>query len=245
MSIRRTSTWSFAVVLVLLSGCASTAPNPRLDPLREAAKAAPGDADTQLELAHAAIQEEQWKEARSTFRKVVKLRPQDADAWFWYGVTETNLGHQESAEPHWRRAIELDSTHLGANRTIGTLNLERILMFERAADETMLGRMPGSELTILQEALLIVWEIRIGDLLKWYQETLDIWKRMVELEPEAAQNWGNLGIIGNLVGAYSDSKRCLNAALNLDPDFLNTHELHAEFYAASSMGVRWVPKVGP
>jgi len=219
-------------------------PNPRLEPLREAAKAAPEDADILLELAHAAIQEEQWMEARSTFRKVIKLRPEDADSWFWYGVTETKLGHQERAVPHWRKAIELDSTHVGSNRTIGALNLERIIMFERAAGESMLGRRPGSELTIVQESLLVVWEIRIGDLLEWYQETLDIWKRMVDLEPKEAQNWGNLGIIGNLVGDISDSKRCLEMAQSLDPEFLPTHELHAEFYAASSMGVRWVPKPG-
>src|SRR5690606_37433795 len=58
-------------------------------------------------------------------RAKTEARPNDAKAWHDFGEQLVALGRPEEAEPAVRRALELESKHLGAGTTLANLLLNR------------------------------------------------------------------------------------------------------------------------
>lgn len=58
-------------------------------------------------------------------QRKTELRPNDAKAWHDLGEQLVALGRPEEAEPAIRKALELDSSHLGAATTLANLMLNR------------------------------------------------------------------------------------------------------------------------
>lgn len=72
--------------------------------LEEKAKAAPDDADVQLQLANAYYDEGKLKEASTAYEKVAALQPKNADAYFRLGVVYYQLGDVAQTKKMWRKA---------------------------------------------------------------------------------------------------------------------------------------------
>jgi tetratricopeptide (TPR) repeat protein len=62
------------------------------------------------------IDQERYKEAYDLYRTYLAWRPEDADAMVRAGALALNLGQQEEALDHWRRALTHAPKHPGASR---------------------------------------------------------------------------------------------------------------------------------
>jgi tetratricopeptide (TPR) repeat protein len=101
--------------------------------------AARGSADYQK--AERAVKDKDWKGAIALLEKVVAGEPRNANALNYLGYSHRNLGEREKALGYYKRALDIEPNHLGANEYLGELYLqmgdlpaaeERMRVLERA-----------------------------------------------------------------------------------------------------------------
>ncbi len=76
-------------------------------------------ASPQYDQAVAFIQAEQWKDAIPLLQSHLQRARNDADAHNWLAYALRKSGQLEAAFTHYRRALALEPTHLGAHEYIG------------------------------------------------------------------------------------------------------------------------------
>lgn len=84
-------------------------------------KSAP--ADTRYGAAQSAIQAGQYARAIDLLQKFVGDQPGNADAQNALGFSHRKLDHLEVALAHYKKALQLDGEHRGANEYLGELYL--------------------------------------------------------------------------------------------------------------------------
>jgi len=101
--------------------------------------AARGSADYQK--AERAVKDKDWKGAIALLEKVIAGEPRNANALNYLGYSHRNLGEREKALGYYKRALDIEPNHLGANEYLGELYLqmgdlpaaeERMKVLERA-----------------------------------------------------------------------------------------------------------------
>ncbi len=60
------------------------------------------------------FQEERFEQARINLNKVIEINERSADAYYWLGNIYEKEGDLISARNEWRRALKIDSKHIGA-----------------------------------------------------------------------------------------------------------------------------------
>jgi tetratricopeptide (TPR) repeat protein len=71
------------------------------------------------------IEQEDWAGAAELFGGLVASSPGNAKAHYYLALSRENLGDPAAAEPHYRRAIELDAELLEARNNLGLILLDR------------------------------------------------------------------------------------------------------------------------
>ena len=71
-----------------------------------------------------AIEATKYKKARKLFRKAVKDKPEDADAWNYLGFSNRKLENFDQALEAYQKALAINPDHLGANEYLGELYLQ-------------------------------------------------------------------------------------------------------------------------
>lgn len=95
-----------------------------------AAGAGPIDADSDdadndaIERARTLVDRGKYRRATAELRRLVDAEPRNADAWNLLGFSHRKLGELNRAFKFYRRALELDSEHLGALEYLGELYVE-------------------------------------------------------------------------------------------------------------------------
>lgn len=74
-----------------------------------------------LELGHAYVQREQWADAERCFARAAALAPGSAEVHASLGLVSLNLGQDEAAERHARRALAIDKAEVVASQTLAHL----------------------------------------------------------------------------------------------------------------------------
>jgi tetratricopeptide (TPR) repeat protein len=91
--------------------------------------------------AERAVKDKDWKGAIALLEKVIAGEPRNANALNYLGYSHRNLGEREKALGYYKRALDIEPNHLGANEYLGELYLqmgdlpaaeERLKVLERA-----------------------------------------------------------------------------------------------------------------
>ena len=134
----------FSRVMCLMAGLvlsAAAAPDVRAmgSDTSSTPAAARGSADYQK--AERAVKDKDWKGAIALLEKVIAGEPRNANALNYLGYSHRNLGEREKALGYYKRALDIEPNHLGANEYLGELYLqmgdlpaaeERMKVLERA-----------------------------------------------------------------------------------------------------------------
>lgn len=104
----------------------------------------------------AAIDNEQWDSAISSFTKVTAMDPKNADAFNYLGYANRKKGNYDAAFGFYEKALDIDPDHRGANEYIGeayllTDNLEMAEKYLKKLDGLCFFGCP--EYTMLKEAV--------------------------------------------------------------------------------------------
>ncbi len=124
----------------------ATAPSPSLaaDPTRA------------FERGHAAFERGDYEEAERAFQEVLRVRPDDASAHLFLGLTEHELGRNDEAVSHYERAAALDASY--RQLALYHAGVAHHDSGDAAAARSSLGAAievdPGSETADLARALL-------------------------------------------------------------------------------------------
>jgi tetratricopeptide (TPR) repeat protein len=83
-----------------------------------------GVASAEYQQAVAAIKAEHWQEAIALLEPYVKQARNDADGHNWLAYAYRKSGQLEPAFAHYRRALQINPTHLGAHEYMGEAYLQ-------------------------------------------------------------------------------------------------------------------------
>lgn len=123
---------------------AATLPAPPAVPAPAPALAPPsfpvGRADSGLAKAEYFLIKGLYAEALEPLDDVLTRHPENTDAYTYRGLAFEGLGEDKAAEDNFRKALELDAGHLGANAALGRL-LARTGNIGRAVEQLAVIRM--------------------------------------------------------------------------------------------------------
>ncbi|MGH6952972.1 MAG: tetratricopeptide repeat protein [Alphaproteobacteria bacterium] len=83
-----------------------------------------GSSATDYAMAEKAVKAEDYKTAIGLLEKVVAADPGNANALNYLGYSSRKLGDKNKALAYYKKALEIDPKHLGANEYLGELYLE-------------------------------------------------------------------------------------------------------------------------
>ena len=75
--------------------------------------------DRDYQLGEAAIKRQDWQQAISRLRLVIRRDPRNADAWNYLGYAYRHVGKMDDSFKHYERALQLDPRHKGAHEYVG------------------------------------------------------------------------------------------------------------------------------
>ena len=190
-------------------------------------------------------------EAQEQYRRVLKLRPNDAEALHLFGVAEHQQGRNKEALTWIERAVAIQSrdgailSNLGLvlralDRRDEAVNvLEQAVQFAptyRVAHKNLgtvlkeLGRTTEAEQRFRHFLTLAPrdasgWR-NLGDVLisqKRHVEAESAFRQAVTLEPTAADAHNNLGVVLKELNRLDDSEACYREAIRLRPNHSDAH----------------------
>ena len=71
-----------------------------------------------------AVESAKYKKAIKLFKKVVKARPENADAWNYLGFSNRKMKKFDRALEAYQKALAINPNHRGANEYLGELYLQ-------------------------------------------------------------------------------------------------------------------------
>jgi tetratricopeptide (TPR) repeat protein len=231
---------SFTIILILLiAGCAASAAKVALEPYRAEVNAAPDDPTVHYALGEAAIKQGEYRQGLKALKRCLELDPDNLDALALRGSAYNGIGDLEKCFRDLREVLSRDENHHDANVGLGTLEMSMVIQFESFATFNIAHL--GTRLSDGQLMLLSMWDLYGDEMQAIYVECLDIWKRMVTIEPDSVYSWANLGVIANLTNNIEGSKVAFQQVRPLDPGFFSDHEFHRMVSMATDQGRRWGP----
>lgn len=131
--------------------------------------------------------------AAAAFAEAARLAPADAEVFFQLGSAHEHLGEKESATAAFRRAVELDSSHVLARRAL-----------------VRLGAVGWSPPEILERAELLSLEGRL-------KEAVYLFQRYLKGQPDSARAILGLARCRERLGETDAARELYRRALDLDP----------------------------
>ena len=80
--------------------------------------------ETKLEKARKLVDQKKWKSAISELKKLSKTNKSNADVWNLLGFASRNSGDLKNSATYYKKALSIDSKHLGALEYQGELFLK-------------------------------------------------------------------------------------------------------------------------
>ena len=156
--------------------------------------------------------EKAWAEnTLSKMDEAIKLDKNNAEAWFFRGLANSELSNHQSAIDDYSKAIEIDS--------------QRSAFWNaRGVAKSALGDYQGA-IDDYSKAIKVdqnndnLWSnrgrarIKISD----YQGTISDCTRAIEIEPRNASAWSSRGIAKNLLGEHKSAIDDCTKAIEIDP----------------------------
>ena len=186
--------------------------------LRTILRKRPSNTEALTVLATLHAQKHQWDAALPLFERVVKIRPDDAEAHFRLGVTQSNLGRSEDARAAYRAALVLNPRHLSAITNLGGELLahkcwaEALALYTEAA-----ARMPAEADAFA--ANLGIAQLEGGHL----DDAIETLSRVIQSAPENSEAYSNLGMALQRAGRLQQAEETLRRALTISPNSGSIH----------------------
>jgi cytochrome c-type biogenesis protein CcmH/NrfG len=194
---------------------------------REAARLAPGSARVLRLLAEALTADGQKAPGAETFQQAVAAVPGDALAWYRYGLFDFASGDLGGAAKKIAKAIELDPSLPDQSRSLGEV--------------LAIAGKPGPALDALRSALRTdpsddaAWDLT-GRVLAGKGDSAEAFyafEKAVRLRPESATYSYDFALALALADRFDDAQKRAEAALSVDPNMADAHELIGGLYARS------------
>ncbi|NVN88992.1 MAG: tetratricopeptide repeat protein [Desulfuromonadales bacterium] len=160
--------------------------------------------------------EKRFIEAESEFRGCMSMHPDDAEALNALATTLDAQGRYEEALSYYREAIARNSSN-----PIYHYNYGNTLRWtgEIAAAETAYCAALGL-VTSFAEALLGLGSLYLE--LNRLIEARPLLEKLVQLRPDLADGWYDLGQVTLRQGCFAEAEKCFSAALAIDPKRIET-----------------------
>ena len=163
----------------------------------------------------ALLRQRRFAEALAKYREALAINPDYAPAHAGMGEALARLGRYEEALPALERALAVGPSDWALTGVL------RRLMGQAAAElgraETAAGHLEGALLfdPLDEEAIDRLARLRFGQ--QRYEVALELFERLLEVTPEAAQAHANRGATLYYLGLIEEAVRSLEHALSLDP----------------------------
>uniref|UniRef100_A0A7N5JHN8 Protein O-mannosyl-transferase TMTC1 n=1 Tax=Ailuropoda melanoleuca TaxID=9646 RepID=A0A7N5JHN8_AILME len=207
--------------------------------LKDSIKYGPEFADAYSSLASLLAEQERFKEAEEIYQAGIKNCPDSSDLHNNYGVFLVDTGSPEKAVAHYQQAITLSPSHHVAMGNLGRLYrslgdnsvaeewykrfssshlhsvlLSNLLQALDAIDKAL--QLKPKDPKVISELFFTKGnQLREQNLL---DKAFESYKAAVELNPDQAQAWMNMGGIQHIKGNYVSARAYYERALQLVPD---------------------------
>jgi TolB-like protein len=182
---------------------------------------------------------EGWKAAIDDFQRSIDKDPSFALAYAMMAAAYNHLGYYSLAPPSALRSRALEAAERAVALDNSLADAHAILAMAKmafdwdwaAADQASqegLRLNPNSTRALSARAFFLGY---IGQ----HEESIELWKRFVELEPVAPHVNTRLGVGYLMAQRYDESISQLNKAVALEPDYLDAHIFLCYAYAKKGM----------
>jgi protein O-GlcNAc transferase len=174
-------------------------------------------ADLHFERGMQLLKQQSWKDAADEFRTALKIDPQRADAHMQLGRALIRLGEPESASAEFRQAIRIEPSNAQAHYCLGDTMRQR-------------GDLENA-VHALEAALRLRPAMRegydsLGSTLKAFASARSASLRSLSHHPpDRARELDQQARTAVVGGEFSIAREKLMAALQIDPDYAETHNL--------------------
>ncbi|MEJ2566699.1 MAG: sulfotransferase [Gammaproteobacteria bacterium] len=168
--------------------------------------------------AFALFQENRFQDAKSRYERICELDPADAEAWFFLGIANGQLGDLAQAEACLRRAADLEPFRPEIHLNLGNIlnQLEKYSEAE-ASYRDALRLAPQMAFAHANLATALQKQGRLDEALIEHQATV----RLAPALPEAHFNLGNLQ---KELGQLPEAEAAYREALRLNPNLAEAHD---------------------
>ncbi len=161
--------------------------------------------------------QENWSAALTYFQKAKEKNPQDADVWFYLGVTYSSLNRHQDAVEAFKQTIRIKPDYADAHYNLGVVYGD-------------LGRWQD-EIEAYKQAIKVKPDYagahyNLGAAysnLGRYQDAIDSCKQAIRIKPDFAEAHYNLGVVYSELSRYQDAVEAYKQAIRLKPDYADAH----------------------
>ncbi|MEK6777903.1 MAG: tetratricopeptide repeat protein [bacterium] len=155
------------------------------------------------------IQRKNFGEAADCFRRAVEIFPYFTEAYFNLGMVCLTLLDLSGMIAAFREVVRV-----GGDDELVAEARERIDDFERHVRKHS-GISLDAFLKNEETFVTALQKLEAGE----YSDASELFNRVLSVEPNHMQSWGNLGLAYAGLGEKARALECLNKALEIDPDY--------------------------
>ncbi len=234
-------------------------PKESLPYLQKARRAQPDDPTTLLALARAEIASSNFPQSRNFYQEVVRLDPQNAEAWYGLGITDRVLAEQElkhsrdsgagsetariaraladASEQAMSKAMQLDPGSVRARMVLGE-SFRIAERYELAVQQYKAATEQRPSLAPAWAGLATAYSASGDD-----QKALQAAFRALELDPNDAETCGLVGGTYLRMGDYVKAEPYAVRALTLQPGLSSAQVVLAKIYLAKKQPRKALPEL--
>ena len=209
-----------------------------------------------------------YKEAIEEFKKVIRIKPDYADAHYSLGGAYMKLDMYKEAIEAYKQVIRIDPDNVSAHSNLGEIykkldmHKEAIEAFKQVIrinpDDALTHRGIGlkyMELGMYKEAIEVYKQVirtNPDDALAhyslglayhgsgMYKEAIEIFKQVIKTNPDDATAHSNLGLTYYALGMYKEAIEAYKQAIRIEPDNALAHNGLGEVYLRLGLGAGYM-----
>ncbi|MBI3442004.1 MAG: tetratricopeptide repeat protein [Proteobacteria bacterium] len=163
--------------------------------------------------AQACLQASRFEEARQLYEQICRLNPQDAEAWFFFGAVNGQLGRFDEAITCSLRVIALQPDHSDARYNLAQAYMHQARFREAAEAYREVARRNPQHVPTLNNLGYAL--VQIGR----FDEAVACHRQALRLQPNDAEALNNLGNALQGQGKKEEAVAAYREALRLRPEY--------------------------